>query len=306
MAAQPGVAPRLAAIVVSFSPEPSLARCLDALTAQARAAGDVEVVVVRAIRPGTNVPSASLRGRFPDVCFVEASEGTHVPRLRAAGIARSAAPVVALLEDDCVVQPGWIDGVVAAHQSADAAIGGAVEPGSFRRGLDWAVFFCDYGRFMLPIANGPSTAVPGNNMSYKRSALAELPGVTDGLQEVFVCQSLRERGAVVRSVPSMVVVSQGTWTGDHVTRVPFHHARAYAGARVADAARWRRVAMGALALGLPILKVLRVSRDALAHGRRIGPLVRSLPWIVVLATSWSLGECAGYLFGAGDSLSEWR
>ena len=301
--------PRLSAIVVSFNAESSLARCLEALVPQARAAGAVEIVVVRARPRGpvTATPSEALRGQFPDVCFVEAPDGCTVPRMRTLGVARSAAPIVALIEDDCVVQPGWVDAALRAHVGAGAAIGGAVEPGPFRRGLDWAVFFCDYGRFMLPIADGPAAVVAGNNMSFKRAVLAALPETaSDGLQEVFVCQTLRRRGAAVRSTPSMIVVHAGSWSAEHVTRVPFHHARAYAGARLAGAAAWRRVVMSGLALGLPVLKVARVSRDAIARGRRIGPLVRSLPWIVVLSTSWSLGECAGYLFGPGDSLSKWQ
>ncbi len=299
-------APRLAAIVVSFSPESSLARCLEALTAQAGPHDGIEVVVVRARRGGQGSARQAIGDRYPAVRFVDAPEGCTVPRMRAIGVAESRAPVIALIEDDCVVGPGWAEAVLRAHRAGAAAVGGAVEPATFRRGLDWGVFFCDYGRFMPPLGEGPAVAVAGNNMSYARDALRAMPEIaTEGLQEVFVCGALRARGLEVRTSPAILVTNSGNWSWEHVTRVPFHHARAYAGKRIERAGSSRRAAMGVLALGLPAVKVLRVSREALAR-RRVGPWLRGLPWIVLLAASWSLGESAGYLLGAGDSASRWQ
>ena len=55
-----------------------------------------------------------------------------------------------MTEDHCVAGDGWLQSVVRAHEAADAAVGGAVENGATDRVVDWAVYFCEYGRYMLP------------------------------------------------------------------------------------------------------------------------------------------------------------
>jgi hypothetical protein len=298
--------PLLTIIVVSFNDEPLLVRCLEALAAQAPVEGS-ETLVVRARRGTSETPSSPVRGMFRHVRFIEAPSECTVPRMRAIGIAESRGRVVALIEDDCVARADWAQAVVRAHLGPDAAVGGAVEPGPYARGLDWCVFFCDYGRFMLPLASGPAMALAGNNMSYKRAALAEIPAVAgDEFQEVFVHRALAQRRVPMRTDPSVVVVVGGSWRWAHVTSVPYHHGRAYAAARVEGQRMWRRVLMSLLALPLPALKVARVAREVLSRRRLIAPLIVSLPWVVLLSTSWSIGESAGYLLGPGDSPSTWR
>jgi hypothetical protein len=92
----------------------------------------------------------------------------------------------------------------------------------------------------------------------------------------------------------------------HATSIPFHHARAFAGRRLAGAFLGRRVAMSVLALPLPILKIARVVSEVVRRRRHIGHLVAGLPWLAILAASWSAGESIGYLVGPGRSLSRWR
>jgi hypothetical protein len=301
-----GDAPHLSIVVVSFNSERRLIACLEAIASEAGSPA-TETIVVRACRPGTGTFPSSVRTAWPCARYVEAPAGCTVPRMRALGIAESRGAIVALIEDDCLVQRGWAEAVVSAHRGPEAAVGGAVEPGPYANGLDWSVYFCDYGRFMLPLAAGPAAALPGNNMSYKRTALASLPAqIADEFQEVFVHQAWRQAGVPMRTDPAVVVVNTNAWRWSDVTRTPFHHARAYAAARLAGRPFVRRAVMSLLALPLPLVKVLRVSREPLHRRRLVAPLLRSLPWVCVLSASWSLGESVGYLFGPGRSASEWR
>src|SRR5436309_1029484 len=138
----------LSIIIVSFNDAQRLRGCLGSLAPQI--VGDIEVIVVRNRQDADDV-RAQLRHDFPAVRWVDAPPETTVPVMRAIGITASQGGVVALLEDDVTVAVDWVRATLNAHKSEDVAIGGAVEPGPYTRGLDWAVYFCEYGRFMQPL-----------------------------------------------------------------------------------------------------------------------------------------------------------
>lgn len=293
--------PALSVVVVSFNGAAILRDCLATLMPDARRVG-AEVIAV------SNWQDASgrdaLERDFPDTRWVNAPDGHIVPRLRRLGMAASHGQIVAILEDDCLVAPGWCEAILVAHRTPDVAIGGAVEPGPYRRGIDWAVFFCEYGRFMQPLPERPTPDLPGNNVSYKRAALDALP-LSDGFYDVFVHQRWAHEGRGLRADGTIVIRQVNFRRWYHVTRMPFHHGRGFAGSRFPGANLPWRLATSGLALFLPLLTTARIIGLALER-RRFGRLPRALPWIILFATSWSLGESAGYLLGPGDSLSRWR
>lgn len=293
----------LSIIVISFSRAAILERCLTALVRQAGPLG-AEILVVRRSRE----TEPALRDRFPDVRWIAAGDDTAVPHMRSLGIASSAGGIVALLEDDCLIADRWCAAVLAAHQQPWAAVGGAIEPGDYAKALDWAVYFCEYARFMQPF-DGHVAVLPGNNISYKRSALATVGGETGGehgFHEIFANARLRDRGDALVAAPDVVVFNINSWSRDRVTRVPYHHARGYAGIRVAERPAAIRMAFAALALVLPAVQIARLSREIAGRRRLVGRFVLALPWIFVFAVSWSAGEWMGYLFGPGASIQRWR
>lgn len=297
--------PRLSVVVVSFNHPSLLIPCLDALRADA-ATSDVEILVVRHVRAakahGAHHPNA-----FPGVRFIAADPDAIVPKMRSMGIETSRGEIIALIEDDCIVERGWCDAVLAAHRTPDIAIGGAVEPGPYRRGLDWGVYFCEYGRFMRPLPRDGKGALAGNNVSYKRDALVRFSDSwTNGFYDVFLHWTWQALGLPMRAEQTLVVRNVNSWSIKHVTSVPFHQGRAFAGQRSASRPMSVRVACSLLALFLPLLKLGRIIRESVSRRRLIGRVIQALPWIVVFTTSWSIGECMGYLSGPGDSPSRWR
>lgn len=297
--------PHLTVVIASTNDGALLIRCLDALTADA-GTDAVELLVARDVGRTEGLDGASVRERFPAVRWLDAPPGSTVPALRAAGIAAARGGIVGLLEDDCVVRPGWCTAAVAAHTSADLGIGGAVEPGPYARALDWAVYFCEYGRFMLPVRETPVPALPGNNVTYKRHALAELPPSPDGFQEVFVHDAWQRSGRTIRATPSLVVTNINAWSLRDVTVVPYHHGRSYAARRFGARGVVVRTGVAAMTLGLPALKTCRIVVATLSRKRLAGRLLAALPWILVFATSWSVGEGVGCLWGPGTSPARWR
>jgi len=297
--------PALSVVVVSFSPPALVSKCLDALVASGLQ--NQEILIVR--RSGDEIDAVRTLADGVTGCrLLEAGDGATVPRMRHLGVAASCGSIVALIEDDCVVEHGWGAAVVRAHRTPHVAVGGAVEPSSFDRALDWAAFLCDYARFMLPLPGGEAQVLPGNNVSYKRSVVPELLGLTAerGLQETFVHDAWARAGVPMKVEPGIVVRNVHAWRLEDLCVVPFHHGRAFAGQRSRAWPVVRRLLYMAGSLALPVLQTGRILGRVLSRRRFFWPMLRALPYVAVFATCWSAGECAGYALGSGSSLDRWR
>lgn len=299
--------PQLSTVVVAFNGPRVLAPCLDALAAQARP-DRVELLVVYELAGPVESAVGDLSVRFPQVRWLGVQAPTTVPRLRSRGMAAAGGEIIALLEDDCVVEPGWCEAAIAAHSSEHLVIGGAVEPRPYTRALDWAVYFCEYGRFMLPLQPEANVvlALAGNNVTYKRTALDRLPPGEDAFYDLSVHTDWQRAGVPMRTERTLVVRNVNYWSVAHVTSVPYHHGRAFAGRRAAGRPAAWRAGLGLLALGLPILALWRIVNGTLSRKRLAGRLLQALPWMALFTTSWSFGEAVGYVRGPGDSAARWR
>jgi hypothetical protein len=295
--------PSLSVIVVSFNGPVLLAGCLASLAHQAREAGAEILVATNWRADGEPLPAAL--ESISSVRWIQAPTGTAVPRLRQLALEQCRAAVVAMTEDDCVPAPDWCRAMIAAHDTADVAIGGAVEPGPYRRGVDWAIYFHDYGRFMLPLPPGRTADLAGNNVSYKRAALAALPKSED-FYDVPIHRTWQREGRLMRADGTLVVHQVNSWTWRDATVGAFHHARGYAGQRFPSRPGWWRAGVGLLALLLPVLATARIIGRVLGSGRHLRALVTALPGVVVYGIFWSIGEAVGYVRGPGTSLAKWR
>jgi hypothetical protein len=298
-------APRLSVVIASSNDGRLLAQCLRAIALQA-VPGEVEVIVVRASNRHLSAEQQRLFGEMPSVRWIEAPANATVPQLRGLGISASRAERLALLEDDCVVNADWCHQATSVPASA-VAIGGAVEPGPYERALDWAVYFAEYARFMLPVPKTPYAPLPGNNVLYSRRAILALPSEWQAdFQEAFVHPAWQRDGVPTTVTDSLVVRNINSWSHSHLTSVPYHHGRAFSGRRLQGRNFITRAAFAVLTLGLPLLKVARIVSEVLRRRRFRGHLTRALPWIVIFAISWSAGEFVGALRGAGQSPLRWR
>jgi hypothetical protein len=296
--------PALSIVIVSFSSPASLARCLESLVEQA-IAHNAEILIVRARIDDADC--LAVRRRFGGCRWLLFPVGETVPRLRCQGMAAARGLVVALIEDDCVVDARWCEAQLHAHREPWAAIGGAVEPDRYTRALDWAVYFYEYGRFMLPFDAHPSSVLPGNNVSYKREALAaEEADRTDGFYDVIVHDAWRRRGVPMLQTPTLLVTNRNSWPLSYASVEPFHHGRGFAARRMAGQPWARRGVRAVLTPILPLLQLYRIVRLLVRKRRFFGPLVCALPWLLVFGTSWAVGEGIGYVLGPGKSVQRWR
>jgi hypothetical protein len=287
----------LSIVVVSRSRPEVLDRCLRRLLDDARGSA-AEVLVVR--RAEGDAAAAAIRAAHADLGWLDAPPAETVPRMRAAGIRRSAGDTVALLEDDCEVAGGWCAAAVEAH---DGPVGGPLEPDGYAAALDWAVFYCEFARFLPPLGAEPA-ALPGNNAAYPRDLLMRWLDAHEGegFVDVFAHEEWRRAGVPLRGDERMAARIVQRWTAAAATTEAYHHGRAFAGQRF----QGRLLVRLAYAVGsplLPLLKTGRVVREVWRHGRHARV---AFPWIIVFHTCWAFGECLGYLLGPGRSADRWQ
>lgn len=282
-----------------------LERCLEALHAQTLQL-ELEILVPYD-DPCREV--TTLAARFPSVRFLRAegldtaaaragASREHHDTLRTIGIRAASGDLIALTEDHAHTARTWCAEMAAAlerHPKA-AAVGGAVECDSERL-LNWAVWFCDFGRYQNPLREGPSEFVSDSNVAYRRAALERVESVwREDYHETAVHWAMVEAGFELCTTPRVVVwqARSGLALGSAL-RERFVWARSFAGTRARMAGSPKRWIWAVASPLLPLLMTWRLARTAFSRGAHKGRFVAALPLIVLLQLFWAVGEFVGYV-----------
>jgi N-acetylglucosaminyl-diphospho-decaprenol L-rhamnosyltransferase len=160
-------------VIPSWNARELLAETLDALAGEP---GRV-IVVDNASTDGTG---DMVRSRFPDVVLVTLDENAGFGRAVGVGVARSSAAAVVLVNNDVVVQPGFVGAITAPF--ADPAVGmvaghttipGSGETDGFGIELDRALAAYNRGRGAAP---GRLAVPSGGAAAYRRVAFLATGG----------------------------------------------------------------------------------------------------------------------------------
>ncbi len=247
--------------------------------------------------------------RFPDVFFLRCNDlrsvngggsREHHDELRSRGTAAARGEIIGFLEDFAFPNPRWCAHVVEEHQQSYACIGGAIENG-VDRPLNWAVYFCDYGRYQNPVPAGESLFASDSNVSYKRSALEAVRPVWEkAFNEASVNAALVSRGEKLALSPRMAVDQ----CRHHLRLGPllkerFIWGRSYAAVRT-TLMNGRRVVYAALSPALPVVLLSRMTVNVVKKNRSIPAFLKALPLTTMLTVSWCGGELIGYLTGRAN------
>lgn len=293
--------PRLSVVIACTHSSRDLAPVLSALRNQA-GADSVEVIVADG-SGDMAVDYARLQGE--GVVTLRFAQGTPLPVLWGAGIHASHGALIAILDDCSVPDRQWVSSILAAHESSDLVIGGAVEPSPQRSLVDWAAYFCEYGQFMLPLSGGVVSELPGNNIAFKRAALGRGAAfVEPEFWKTYWCRTLQHEGVQLRSTPAMRVYDRKSYRLVPFLIRRYHHGRCFAGMRRTQLSPVMR---GLYTVGTPVLPCLflwRIAGPIMQKRRYLSEFMLSLPISILAVVSWSWGECCGYLAGPGRSC-EW-
>ena len=299
---------RLSVVVTIVDGGETLERCLAALAVQTGTTA-LEVVVPW---DETVAGIPALAARFLQFRFLRmgpvatarpaaGAAGQHelFDRRRTAGLAAVTGDVVAILEDRGVPRPDWAVRLAGLHERLPhAVIGGAIENGR-ARAVNWAVYFCDFGRYHLPFADGPREWVSDVNIGYKRRALEQTRELwRDRYHETTVHWALQRAGETLWLAADPVVDQMRDilgWTGLISER--FAWGRLFAYTRAREMSIGRRLMFAAVSPLLPLLLIARHARVQAGKRRTFGTFLRVSPIVFVLLGAWSVGEAAGYLTG---------
>ena len=291
-------APRISVVIAAVNELPLLRNCLKALESQA-GADEIEVVVVSRL---AGSGAEKIAREFPRVRVVPGG-GLTIPQMRTKGLKETRAPIIAVLEDHTDVVPTWLEALLRGHATNAAVVGGSVTNGCFTA-VDWAAFFTEYNEHMTPMPEGPVPSLPGNNASYKRSAIEACGDLFYlGLWETFLHAALAQKGFLFRCERGAEVIHAKPFSFSHFARQRWHLARSYAGMRVRDFSAGKKLFYAAASpVLLPLLMGRILRRIAARPGHGYWPaFFKSLPLLLVFLSIWTAAEFVGYLAGEGDS-----
>jgi hypothetical protein len=230
-----------------------------------------------------------------------------VPELRKAALARATGDVVAFLEDHAQVAPGWASALLAGFQEPEVvAVGGPVAQAPGLGAVDWGAYLFDYGRFAPPQPSRRSHELSGLNMSFRRALLDEAGTVLEGgVYEAPLFEWINARRNEMRLASGATVTQNKRYALRAVLDSVFHLGRGYAARRVRGRRPSVRLLRAASCALLPPILFWRTASRPL-HSRNRTAVMLSLGYLSIILLSWSAGEFAGYVAGAGDSDSRWR
>lgn len=246
-----------------------------------------------------------LRASFPSVKFLYVEQlkrrksttggREHHDELRAIGMAATHGEIIAFLEDHVRPAPNWAECVIKIHRQSCAVVGGAIENG-VRRPLNWAVYYCDLGKYQNPIPAGESSIASTVNNSYKRTALESIEPVwCEVFNETIVNSALMERGEKIILSPEIVVYQYRSHLKFNIALKEFFiWGKSYARTRRKLVSNGKRSLYFILAPLLPAVLLYRMARRVISRGRFGGAFVQAFPLTAIMTVSWSLGEMSGY------------
>ena len=245
---------------------------------------------------------AAIVKQYPDIRFIRLSETCSVPKMLGKALASASGDIIAITDTTCEIGDHWAQNILKAHTKPNPVIGGAVEPRKFNSMVDTAAYFYDYCQFMLPVEEGISAEIPGNNMSAKRWIL-EKQGEFSGEEfwKTYWCRKIQSDGESLYLFPSIIVYYEKSFGLLPYLLNRFHNGRCFAGMRNNQISFSKRIIYATGSPLLPILICIRILKSMLSKRRYMLRFFICFPIIILASVHWAIGEFAGYLLGKGSS-----
>lgn len=287
--------PLLSVVITASDSRAAVDRVLNSLRSHLHSPS-VEFIVV-----GAKGRIASLESENRAI-WIEAESGAGVHRLRRIGLERANAPLVAFIEDSCSVQAGWLEAWVSAFERLSLlAATGPVECDAGERGVDWAVFFCEYAPFLGPSKPIAASRLAGNNFAVRRDWAITQSG-PDGVHEGLIQRLAAEQGETA-IVAAARVQHVRRFTLRQAIEHRFRFGLEFGRLRARGARPLTRLIVlpaGPAILGSQLARLLVTLIRKRRHG---GRWLEHGPITCALLTAWSVGEWLGWVTGRAHPIA---
>jgi hypothetical protein len=222
----------------------------------------------------------------------------------AAGARRARTPIVVFAEDHCFPEPRWAEALLRRHAGPWAAVGPVLSSANPRTTLSWCDFVVNYDPWIDPAPAGPTTFLPGHNVSYKRDLLRQFDDRLEDLLEVETVfhEQLLRQGHQLYLEPGARVTHVNFSRFIPWVQVLFHGGRIYAAIRAENWPFARRLSYGGAFPLIPFIRLWRIL-SSLRQAQYARPsVVRIAPVLLIGLACEGVGQAVGYLFGIGNAV----
>ncbi len=218
---------------------------------------------------------------------------------RSEGIGFARAPLIAMCEDRGPPKSDWAHEMITLHGELDAvAVGGCADNG-YDNPWNWAIHFCDFGRYMAPRPTGETDFISATNVCYRADALKSYGHLYEnGFYEPSLHAALQGSGG-------KMYLSDRPRTVECRPRIPtktlaaewFQWGRKYARINAGEVSTGHRIFRGLVTPLLPFVLFFRhlgVQREKKEH---LADFWRAAPLVFMISAMWAMGELVGYVQG---------
>lgn len=296
----------LTIVVTIVSGKSALRRCLRVLSPQV----DFQTAEIIVPYDDWSLDAGELASEFPGVIFhhikdlgraasakISARQHRLYDRRRAVGLKLARGRIVAMTEDHAVPAQDWCRQILSASSdSRYPVIGGAIE-NAVDRPLNWAWYYCDFGRYGRPFESGKVNYISDVNVAYRKDVLAATQAIwNEEYHETTLHWAMQERDINLFLNKNIVVYQQRP-------ALPFKDAlleritwgRIFAETRANVCSLGQRFLYASGTPILPVLLLMRVVKNMRRQKRTLRQMIPALPIIFLLLFGWSFGEFIGYI-----------
>jgi hypothetical protein len=297
----------LTILITIVSGKDALRRCLEVLYPQVDFR-EVEIIVPF---DKWSKEIGEIVSEFPEVKFhfienlglatsdkITAHEHRLYDRRRAVGLNLSQGRIIAMTENHAVPAEDWIKQIMDLHKQPFDVIGGAIE-NNINKPINWALYYCDFGRYGKPLKEVDSNYVSDINVAYKREAIMSVREIwSEAYHETSVHWALRSNGIKLVLDERMTVYQERPQIKlTETLRERINWGRVFAETRAIKMNFPKRLIYAVGTILLPPLLLMRVFKNMFRQKRNLSQMATTLPLAFLLLIGWSVGEMLGYLKG---------
>jgi GT2 family glycosyltransferase len=287
--------PDLSIIITSYNARRTIEMCLDSLRLQ-KSSRTFETILVDSSTDGT---ADLVRQSYPEVRLITSTSRLFCGSARNVGLKVAQAPIIAFLDADCFVEPGWVDAVLAAQSPPRYLVSGVVLNGTPDCPVAWAYYFCEFSHWLPGGASREIREAAGCCLSFRREAYEMYGPFLEGTYSSDTAFHWRtwQDGHKVHLDPAIRVFHQTGYTVPEFLRHVAYHRRSYARVRLRETGLGlvARLAHMVLTPALPFLLLTATGTRVAQSSRFFREFLGCLPLLLAGFCARAYGEFLGFL-----------